>query len=312
MLGDMAGPHPHVDTAAQRPATGLDKGARQLMLHVVAEIGDQRRSSVPTPEFVIWRYFHNRYGSWADYMDAVEAVWGDAIRFQLVQETESARAEAEFGPVISTRAGARGQTAASLVLLLGMPEPDFRMAIEVTLRYLQALEDFAERISEICRNRGIPWRLDPKTGFEWTGDDVIEQEVLAPALTILNDSRLASGAGKEFAQARAELKLGTPEARKQVLVEAACAVESTMKVLLQQRNVSFEPRDTAQKLFEHLRDNAIIVSDTERLILACATPRNKRAGHGAGAVAHEVQQHEAEAFVAAAATAIAFLGKLLP
>jgi hypothetical protein len=55
---------------------------------------------------------------------------------------------------------------------------------------------------------------------------------MAPALTILNDQRLASGAGKEFAQARVELKLGTPEARKQVLAEAASAVESTMKVLL--------------------------------------------------------------------------------
>jgi hypothetical protein len=118
--------------------------------------------------------------------------------------------------------------------------------------------------------------------------------------------------GKEFAQARAELKLGTPEALKQVLVEAACALESTMKVLLQQRKISYDPRDTAQKLFEHLRDNGVITADTERMVLACATPRNKRAGHGAGAVAHDVQQHEAEAFVAAAATAIVFLGKLLP
>ncbi len=170
----------------------------------------------------------------------------------------------------------------------------------------------AERITTICRNRGIPWRLDPHDGFEWIGDQTIEREVMAPALTILNDVRLASGAGKEFAQARAELKLGTPEARKQVLVEAACAVESTMKVLLQRRKISYDPRDTAQKLFEHLRDNGVIAADTERMVLACATPRNKRAGHGAGAVAHEVKQHEAEAFVAAAATAIVFLGTLLP
>jgi hypothetical protein len=135
---------------------------------------------------------------------------------------------------------------------------------------------------------------------------------MAPALTILNDARLASGAGKEFAQARVELKLGTREARKQVLVEAASAVESTMKVLLDQRKITYDPRDAAQRLFEHLRDNGVIAADTERMVLASATPRNKRAGHGAGAVAHDVQQYEAEAFIASAATAIAFLGKLFP
>jgi hypothetical protein len=85
-----------------------------------------------------------------------------------------------------------------------------------------------------------------------------------------------------------------------------------MKVLLQQRNIPYDSRDTAQKLFEHLRDSGVITADTERMALACVTPRNKRAGHGAGVVAHQVGQHEAEAFVAAAATPIAFLGKLLP
>lgn len=95
---------------------------------------------------------------------------------------------------------------------------------------------------------------------------------MAPALTILNDSRLASGAGKEFAQARAELKLGTPEARKQVLVESACALESTMKVLLQQRKIAYDLRDTAQKLFEHLRDNGVIAADTERMVLRVRDP----------------------------------------
>jgi len=84
-----------------------------------------------------------------------------------------------------------------------------------------------------------------------------------------------------------------------------------MKVLLGEQGITYDSRDTAQKLFENLRDNGVIAADTERMVLACATPRNKRAGHGAGAVAHDVQQHEAEAFVAAAATAIAFLGKLL-
>jgi hypothetical protein len=193
-----------------------------------------------------------------------------------------------------------------------MPEPDFRLTLELSLRNMGYLADAAQLITEICRNRGVPWRLDPDEGFEWTGDETIEREVLSPALTILNDPRLAAGAGKEFAQARAELKLGTPEARKQVLLEVASAVESTMKVLLQQHRITYEPRATAQRLFDTLRANAVIAADTERMVLACATPRNQRAGHGAGAVAHDVQPYEAEAFLAAAATTIAFLGKRLP
>ena len=50
----------------------------------------------------------------------------------------------------------------------------------------------------------------------------------------------------------------------------------------------------------------------EREVLAAATPRNKTAGHGAGAVAHAVATEEAEAVVAAAAGAIAYLAKKLP
>jgi hypothetical protein len=42
------------------------------------------------------------------------------------------------------------------------------------------------------------------------------------------------------------------------------------------------------------------------------TPRNKTAAHGAGAVAHAVDRDEAEAVVAAAAGALAYLAKKLP
>ena len=52
--------------------------------------------------------------------------------------------------------------------------------------------------------------------------------------------------------------------------------------------------------------------DTECMILAVPRDQNKRAGHGAGAVAHDVRPAEAEVFIAAAVAAIMFLGKLLP
>lgn len=282
-----------------------------MILRVIEEILFQKRASVPPQAAIIRWFFENRYGNYQDYMDAVESVWGGAERFRLEQAVSEAQVNAEFPTTLTMPSRTAGQEAGQLALLLSMPEPDFRLAVETSLISLDSMDAVADRITTICHNRGIPWRLDPETGFEWTGDETIERDVMAPALTILNDPRLASGAGKEFAQARVELKLGTPEARKQVLVEAASAVESMMKVLLGDIGITYDARDTAQKLFENLRDNGVIAADTERMVLACATPRNKRAGHGAGAVAHDVQQHAAEAFVAAAATAIAFLGKLL-
>ena len=114
----------------------------------------------------------------------------------------------------------------------------------------------------------------------------------------------------DLEQALAELKLGTPQACKQALNEAASSVEGAMKVLLRQRLITYDQRDTAHRLFEHLRDNDIVARDTEKMLLALTQARNHRGAHGAIA-AHAVEQIEAEAFVAAAATAIAFLGKLL-
>ena len=82
MLDVMATPHSYVDTSVQRPATGLDAGARTLILRVVEEIMVGQRSSVPTQTVVIRWFFENRYGGYDDYMGAIESGWGGAERFR--------------------------------------------------------------------------------------------------------------------------------------------------------------------------------------------------------------------------------------
>jgi hypothetical protein len=47
-------------------------------------------------------------------------------------------------------------------------------------------------------------------------------------------------------------------------------------------------------------------------VLAPASPRNKAGGHGADEVPHDVPQWMAEAVLASAAVAIAYLHRLLP
>ncbi len=97
------------------------------------------------------------------------------------------------------------------------------------------------------------------------------------------------------------------------MYESGCAVESAMKVLLDERGVPYDKgQDAAQKLFDHLVNAGIVPRYMERMVLAPMTPRNKAGGHGAGAIPHNVAVADAESVVASAAGVIAYLGKLLP
>lgn len=166
MLEHVAAPHPHVDTASQRPATGLDPGARTLILRVIEEILLQQRASVALQTAVIRWFFENRYGGYQDYMSAVESVWGGTERFRLEQEVAEAQVNAEFPERLTLPSRSAAQEAGQSALLLWMPEPDFRLAVEITLRNLDYLADVAERITTICRNqsRGAWIRTQDSSG----------------------------------------------------------------------------------------------------------------------------------------------------
>jgi len=295
-----------LDTAMQRPATGLDSGARTLILNVLVRSGFD-------PVDVVDVLFEDRYGSRADYYAALGQVWGSAVGYRCEQAVSNAEVNAQF-PVAF---GGRGPQATpsdvgAHTLLMTMPEPDFRLAVEeVVCRSVQP-QAAGERITKICRGRGAPW-IFAHNRFDWVGEQLVERELLDPALTALSDRRFAGGVRSEFESARNELRAGTAVARKQAVYEAGCAVESAMKVLLDERGIAYDKaRDVAQKLFTHLVAAGVVPSYMERTLLAAAQPRNKTAGHGAGAIAHDVSTVEAEAVVAAAAGAIAYLGQLLP
>lgn len=291
------------DTASRRPPTGLDRGARGLILQIAGEAVEGL-----TPAAIEGVLFTDRFGGRADYFDAVEKVWGEGYAYGLKDAIASAEVDAEFGANPMARRG-NPRSAGSLALLLGMPEPDFRLAIEQTLAGFAAF-DPSERITAVCRARGAPWRFTDGR-FEWVGDELVEQEVLRPALSALQDQRFAGGVKSEFEAARDELRQGHPNALKQAIVEAGSAVESAMKVVLDDHSVPYSPKDTAQKLFDALVSAGIVPKYMERAVLGAATPRNKTAGHGAGATAHAVATDEAEAVVTSAASAIGYLRKKL-
>lgn len=294
-------PNPMLDTASQRPATGMDTAARKLILKALDSTS--RRA-------VLNGFMRDRYPDFDDYTRAVRAVWGDGPADRITNAlSRAANEQPEL--ILAAPEQRHAENLAANAVLLQMPEPDFRVAVFDAFIQHQLAETPVERINKICKQRGIPWEFISTEGFTWTGDAEVERAALRPALSAVEDPRLL-GVKNHFDAARSELATGTPTALRQSLHEAACAVEGAMKVLLTQHGIPFDERDTASKLFDIAVAKEIVPKFMEYCVLTAASPRNKRAGHGAGEIPHHVPQAMAEAVLASAAASIAYLHKLLP
>lgn len=293
-------PNPMSDTASQRPVTGMDTAARQLILNTLE--GTSNRA-------VAFGLMQDNYADYEDYIAVVRQVWGDAPADRM--HNAGARAANEQPSVVAFGDTQRAEERIATALLLTMPEPDFRLAVFEAVRQHQLASDPVARITSICRKRGMPWEFTAAEGFRWIGDAEVEASVMRPALSAVEDPRLL-GVKSHFDSARSELALGTPDNLRKSVHESACAVEGAMKVLLAQHGEQHDERDTAFKLFERLVSAGIVPQFMQYCVLGAASPRNKRGGHGAGATPHEVPQEMAEAVLASAAVAIAYLRKLLP
>ncbi|MHB8491402.1 MAG: hypothetical protein ACYDA6_04195 [Solirubrobacteraceae bacterium] len=291
--------NPMLDTASQRPATGMDESARQLILGTIE--GCPERA-------IVAGLFRDNYPDYGDYVNAVRQVWGDEVAddvgYALTVTANEQSTIASYGDVH------RREEVIANTLLLHMPEPDFRLAVKLAVREHHLASNPVQRINEICKRRGIPWEFNGANGFTWVGDAEVEERAMRPALSAIDDPRL-TGAKDHFDSARNELATGTPTALRQCVHESACAVEAAIKVVLSQRGVAYDERDTAFKLYDLLVANGIVPRFMEYAVLGAASPRNKSAGHGAEEP-HDVGQEVAETVMASAATSIAYLQKLLP
>jgi hypothetical protein len=296
----MAMANPMLDTASQRPATGMDKAARQLILNTLEGASNRSISSA---------FLQDRYADLEDYTVAVREVWGDAPADRMSNAV--ARAVNEQPTVVAFGDTQRAEERVANAVVLAMPEPDFRVAVFEVARGHTLASDPVARITSICRKRGIPWEFTAGEGFRWIGDAEVEASAMRPALSAVEDPRFL-GVKSHFDSARSELALGTPTALRQSVHESACAVEGAMKVLLTQRKVAYDETDAAFKLFDDLASAGILPQFMQFSVLAAASPRNKRGGHGAGEVPHNAPQEMAEAVLASAAVSITYLHKLLP
>lgn len=289
-----------LDTASQRPATGMDPSARQLILGTLQGCSN---------EAVMHEFFQDRYADFEDYTSAVREVWGDASADRMYEAVR--RADSERSIVVSMSRIRQHDEDVIGAMLQHMPEPDFRLAVSDAVRAHRLAADPSERITGVCKRRGIPWDFTTSGGFRWVGDAQVEAEAMRPALSAIEDPRLAS-AKSHFDSARSELALGTPTALPQSVHQSGCAVESAMKAVLKHRDVAYEEKDAAFKLFDHLVSASLVPEHMKFCVLATTSPRNKAGGHGADEAPHNVPLEMAEAVLASAAVAIAYLHKLLP
>jgi hypothetical protein len=287
-------------TAALRMPTGLDRGARQGLLRLLIKAGLTDAALV---QGLIER---GAYGDLSDYLAAVAEVWGQPTADRIYRDAR-AGSDSYMLPRVDPTA-----------VLLAMPEPDFLTALEAGVAQVE--DPFEElglvnRLNAVCTRRGVPYRMEGSVRnprFTWTGDVVVNEQVMAPALSVLDDPRFAKGPGVEFGAARAELRAATPQARKQAVAEACNAVESAMKVLLDERQIGRPKPENAQNLFNALSAAGAIPKEAEEIVLAASRFGNRKGRHGAGPVAHDVAASEAEAVVSSAATAVTFLATRLP
>lgn len=127
------------------------------------------------------------------------------------------------------------------------------------------------------------------------------EELTKPALAILRRKGF-SNAQAEFLSAHEHFRFGK---NSEVLIDCYKAFESTMKIIIHGRGWKFDPNDSAATLVRICFEQKLIPDYFQshfsglRSILESAipTPRNKQAGHGAGAGPARVVPNELASYV---------------
>jgi hypothetical protein len=128
-------------------------------------------------------------------------------------------------------------------------------------------------LNDLFAARRIAYRFDENGRAQWHGDEGTYSEVVRPALDALDDARLA-GCREEFEAALGHLRAGTAKDREDAIEEAGKAVESAMKVVIDNRGLARPSRKGAESLWQAFRDGDVIETPTHHAILATAQLRN--------------------------------------
>jgi len=255
------------------------------------------------PSTALRQFFED---TWADLPDYIEGL------------KKAGQAAAAAGIADAVRGIDPTGDAAATAVFSFMPDGDFLTVLERCVGDFPA-ESVMARVNGVCERRGVPYRMEFPGTFEWVGDPLMEQHVLAPALSALDEPRLSGGPQDEFIAARAAMREGTPQAHRRAVAEACNAVESGLKVLLTEHGVALPGQQNVDALLEACRKAGVFPSavsqkgiPAEQILAGPARFGNRRGRHGAGPVPHDVEPDEAEAVVASAAVALTLIARRLP
>jgi hypothetical protein len=260
------------------------------------------------------------YGDFEDVVDDVRHRWGDEEAAQLIRDLEDDRTVARWEIGSNAR-----RDAATKAVFHHTPEALYldyleeaiveyaRVAADVAEEYLQDLVEDpvltpVRYLNQLFAGRHIDYHFSQDGRAEWHGDEGAYREVIRPALDALDDQRIV-GCRHEF---EAALRAGTPKDHEDAIEEAGKAVESAMKVLIDERGVERPERQTAEQLWQALRDGGIVETPTHDAILSTSRLRNEWGAHGQGGEVRKIPAGLPEHAVRAAAGAIAYLAELLP
>lgn len=179
------------------------------------------------------------------------------------------------------------------------------------MRGQEITEAVIAEINTLFAKRSVPYRVDADFEVRWHGDESTYKAITEPALQVLADPRLA-GAMSEYGDALAGLRAGKQKDLEDAIEESAKAVESTMKVLIDQSNLARTGKETADPLIRILIAGNVIPAHADQMLSAAARIRNAAGGHGTGPAPRHTPEDLAVACVAAASVAITYLGSKLP
>ena len=142
-------------------------------------------------------------------------------------------------------------------------------------------------------------------------DEYTHDEIIAPAMTLLLDSRF-EGAAQEFSVAHEHYRAGRT---KECITECNKAFESTMKAICDSRKWKYEKTAQAKSLIDILVKNGLLGPEQSsffgalRSLLESGVPtlRNKQSAHGQGKTILDVPQHVAQYALNLTAANILFL-----
>lgn len=160
-------------------------------------------------------------------------------------------------------------------------------------------------LDELLRHNAIPMAWNG--GFVERGDALVATFVEAPVRDLLRNNGLLSGVAELFddatsAHARSDAKGAVDNAHR--------AVERMLHVALEASGTEVPSKATPQTMFDALKVGGHVRRHHEPAVLAASRIRNTtNAGHEARP---DPERRDGEVAVAAAATAIVFLGTVLP